>query len=153
MRNAPVIAGAGQVSGLDGASPLDLMREAALAADRDAGGGVLERVQSIGVVDCFSWPVPDPGARLAEELRLSPRETVKSVLGGNGPIALLGDLCARIGAGELDTARLGGGEALPALIRAMRGGDPVVWPEHPAGTAPARIVGEDRPPSHEDELA
>src|SRR4051812_8656729 len=99
---APVIAGAGQVSGLDDASPLDLMREAALAADRDAGGGLLERVDSVAVVECFTWPVPDPGAALAAELKLSPRETVKTVLGGNGPIALLGDLCARIAAGEIE---------------------------------------------------
>src|SRR3954469_21044809 len=153
MRNAPVIAGAGQVSGLDGASPLDLMREAALAADRDAGGGVLERVQSIGVVDCFSWPVPDPGAALADELKLSPRETVRTVLGGNGPIALLGDLCARIASGELESALLVGGEAVNPFMRAIRAGEPTGWPEQPEGTKPTRVVGEDRPPSHEIELA
>src|SRR3954469_9095034 len=153
MRNAPVIAGAGQVSGLDGASPLDLMREAALAADRDAGGGVLERVQSIGVVDCFSWPVPDPGAALADELKLSPRETVRTVLGGNGPIALLGDLCARIASGELESALLVGGEAVNPFMRAIRAGEPTGWPEQPEGTKPTRVVGEDRPPSHEVELA
>src|SRR3954453_12581470 len=153
MRNAPVIAGAGQVSGLDGASPLDYMREAAIAADRDAGGGLLERVESIGVVDCFSWPVPDPGAALAEELGLSPRETVKTVLGGNGPITLLGDLCSRIAAGEFETALLVGGEAVNPFMRAVRGGEPTGWPEQPEGTAPTRLVGEDRPPSHETELA
>jgi acetyl-CoA C-acetyltransferase len=151
-RAAPVIAGAGQVSGLQGASPLELMREAALAADSDAGGGVLDRVQSIGVLDCLSWPVPDPGALLASELNLSPRETVRTIIGGNGPIALLGDLCARITSGELETALLVGGEAVNPFMRAMRAGEPTGWPEQPEGTAPARIVGEDRPPSHEVEL-
>ena len=149
----PVIAGAGQVVRLDGASPLDYMREAALAADRDAGGGLLDRVESIGVVDCFSWPVPDPGAALAEELSLSPRETVKTVVGGNGPIALLGDLCRRIADGELETALLVGGEAVNPLMRAVKGGEPTGWPEQPEGTAPTRLVGEDHPPSHETELA
>lgn len=152
MRRAPVIAGAGQVCRLEGASPLDLMREAALAADRDAGGGVLDRVESIGVVDCLSWPVPDPGVALAEELRLSPRETVRTVVGGNGPIALLGDLCSRIAAGEIETALLVGGEAVNPFMRAMRGGEPTGWPEQPDGTAPSRLVGDDRPPSHRIEL-
>jgi acetyl-CoA C-acetyltransferase len=150
---APVVAGAGQVSRVEGASPLDLMREAALAADEDAGGGLLDRVESVGVVDCFSWPVPDPGAALASELRISPRETVRTTIGGNGPIALLGDLCARIAAGELETALLVGGEAVTPFMRAMRTGEPTGWPTQPEGTRPSRVVGEDRPPSHDSELA
>ena len=150
---APVIAGAGQVSRRGDASPLELMCEAALAADADAGGGLLARVGSVAAVDCFSWPVPDPGAALAGELRLAPRETVRTVVGGNGPIALLGDLCARIAAGELEAALLVGGEAVNPFMRAMRAGEPTGWPEQREGTAPTRLVGEDRAPSHEAELA
>src|SRR5690606_4993600 len=93
----PVIVGTGQVTqrpGAGDASPLELMVAAARAAADDAGpngDALLRRAQSVAVVDVFSWPVPDPAALLAAELGLAPRETVRTVIGGNGPIALLGD--------------------------------------------------------------
>lgn len=155
----PVIVGTGQVTQLRGsgsASPLELMAEAARRAADDAGahgGALLQRVQSVGLVDIFSWPVPDPGALLATELGSAPRETVRTVIGGNSPIALLGDAASRIAAGELDVALLGGGEAGVAHRDLMlRGVDPG-WPSQPDGTAPTRVIGTDRPPSHDAELA
>lgn len=147
----PVLVGAGQVTDHDGvlASPLALMVEAVRAAVVDAGAGgdaLLERAQSVGVVDLFSWPVPDPAAGLAAELGLQPRETVISARGGNGPIALLGDAADRIAAGELDVALLAGGEAGTAFQAAMREGRETPWATQPEGTVPARTVGADREP-------
>jgi acetyl-CoA C-acetyltransferase len=155
----PVIVGTGQVTQLRGsgsAGPLELMTAAARAAADDAGprgASLLERVESVGLVDIFSWPVPDPGALLAAELGLSPHETVRTVIGGNSPIALLGDAASRIAAGELDVVLLGGGEAGVAhRDQVLRGVDPG-WPTQPEGTTPTRVVGADRPPSHDAELA
>jgi acetyl-CoA C-acetyltransferase len=155
----PVIVGIGQVTQLRGsgtASPLELMTDAARMATDDAGpngASLLRRVQSVGLVDVFSWPVPDPGALLAAELGISPRETVRTVIGGNSPVALLGDAAARIADGELDVALLGGGEAGVAHRDQMLKGIDPGWPTQPDGTAPARVVGTDRPPSHDAELA
>src|SRR5690606_34035409 len=108
---------------------------------------------SVGVVDVFSWPVPDPGALLADALGITPDETVRTVVGGNSPIALLADAATRIAAGELDVALLGGGEAGVAHRNQMVRGVDQGWPTQPAGTAPTRVLGVDRPPSHDAELA
>lgn len=156
---APAIAGAGQLSeraGDDGPSPLDLMVGAARAAAADAGPGgdaLLRRVRGVAVVDCFSWPVPDPGAALAARLGLEPHETVRSARGGTGPLELLADLCARIQAGELDVALLAGGEAVNPFMRAMRDGRPTGWPDPPGTGGPDRVVGTDRPAGHPAEEA
>ncbi len=149
----PVLVGAGQVNDRDGTlpSPLALMVEAVRAAVLDAGAGadvLLGRAQSVGVVDLFSWPVPDPAAGLAAELGLQPRETVISARGGNGPIALLGDTAGRIAAGELDVALLAGGEAGTAFQAALREGRETPWGTQPEGTVPSRTVGADRDPGH-----
>ncbi len=145
----PVLVGAGQVTHRDGEppSPLELMVRAARAAADDTGSAeLLGRVQSVAVVDLFSWPVPDPGAALAAELGIQPQETVVSARGGNGPIALLGDLAARIAAGQLDVALLAGGEAGTAFQAAMREGRDPGWTTQPDGIASTRIVGTDRDP-------
>ncbi|MGE4426227.1 MAG: acetyl-CoA acetyltransferase [Solirubrobacteraceae bacterium] len=155
----PIIVGVGQVTyrrGSDPGSPLDLMVEASRLAADDAGSGgdaLLRRTEAISVVDVFSWQTPDPGALLGDALGLSPRETVRSVIGGNGPIALLGDLATRIASGDLDVALLAGGEVVSRFRAAMSGGEPTGWPVQPEGTAPTRVVGTDRPPSHDTELA
>lgn len=153
----PVLVGAGQVTHRDGPgpSPLELMVQASRAAAEDAGAGgaaLLARAGSVAVVDLFSWPVPDPGGALAAELGLEPAETVVSARGGNGPVALLGDLAGRIAAGQLEVALLAGGEAGTAFQAAMREGRDPGWPTQPEGTAPTRTVGEDRDPGDPAEL-
>jgi acetyl-CoA C-acetyltransferase len=158
----PVLVGTGQVSDRPAKgetttrTPLDLMVEAARAAAADAGPGgeaLLRRTESLGIVDIFCWPVPDPGALVARELGISPRETVRTVIGGNSPIALLADAAGRIAAGELDVALLGGGEVGTAFRAALMSGGSTGWEEQPEGTQPTRVLGTDRPPSHEAELA
>lgn len=158
----PVIVGTGQIGHrpprgeVTAASPLDLMVEASRAAVADAGTGgdaLLAKVDSVGIVDVFCWPVPDPGALVARELGIAPRETVRTVIGGNGPVALLADAAGRIAAGELDVALLGGGEVGTAFRAAMTSGGETGWETQPDGTAPTRLLGTDRPPSHEAELA
>ena len=153
----PVLVGAGQITHRDGPvpSPLELMAAAARAAGADAGpggAGVLARAASVAVVDPFSWPVPDPGAALATALGLAPAETVLSARGGNGPVALLGDLAGRIAAGALDVALLAGGEAGTAFQAALREGRDPGWGGQAANVAPTRRVGADRDPGDPAEL-
>jgi acetyl-CoA C-acetyltransferase len=155
----PVIVGAGQLTWReeDGEcpSPLELMAEAAQTASVDAGVGarILARADSVACVDCFSWPVPDPAAALAERIGAKPRETVRTIISGTGPLALLGDLCARIQAGDLDVAVLAGAEAWSSFAAAVAAGDSTGWPEQAAGTSPTRLVGDEIVPSHANEVA
>jgi acetyl-CoA C-acetyltransferase len=151
----PVIVGTGQLTWRDddAPSPLELMTQVARHAADDAGAaGLLQRLDSVAVVDIVSWPVPDPAAALAAELGATPRETVRSERGGTGPAELLGDLSQRIQDGEFDIALIAGGEAFRPFKRATQAGESLGWPTQPDGAAPTRSVGIDRPPSHAVEL-
>lgn len=150
----PVLVGAGQLTDREGAlTPLALMREAARRAAADAGPGgdaLLAKAQSVAAVDLFSWPIPDPAGELARELGLSPRETVVSARGGNGPIALLGDAAAAIARGDLDVALLAGGEAGTQFQAALREGRDAGFGG--ADAPPSRVVGKDQDPHDPAEL-
>ena len=121
---------------------------------RAAAGPLLGRVQSVAVVDGFSWPAPDPARIVCADLGLGAGvESLRSALGGTGPIALLGDVSARIAAGELDVAIVAGAEAVTPFMAAMRAGADLGWPGQDEGAAPDRVVGLDREPSDPAELA
>jgi acetyl-CoA C-acetyltransferase len=119
----PVIVGAGQVNdrpdddtGLD---PLQLMRAALGAADEDAGGGWLKRLDSLAVVDQISFPhLGDLARPLAEAIGASPRHCVKTPYpSGDSPVLLLNEAANRIAAGEIEIAAVAGGEALRTAAR------------------------------------
>jgi acetyl-CoA C-acetyltransferase len=158
----PVLVGAGQVTHRPtdyDATPstpelLALATRAALAdAGTAAGTMLLAQAEVVGVVDVFSWKVPDPAAVLASDLGLSGVQTVVTTVGGNGPIALLGALAADVQAGRLDVALIAGGEAMTPFLAALKSGSDTGWPAQPEGTVPSRTVGVDRAPAHEAELA
>ncbi len=92
----PVIIGAGQVNDRDepgktslGLDSLGLMEAALRAADSDAGGGWLPRLDSLGVVDQISFPeLGDVSAPLAARVGAAPRICYKSgYASGDSPLA------------------------------------------------------------------
>ncbi|MGI4801632.1 MAG: hypothetical protein ACRYG8_47905, partial [Janthinobacterium lividum] len=107
----PVIVGVGQVNdrpsdpqrGLDSAG---LMEAALRAADEDAGGGWLQRLDSLALVDQISFrALGDFSADLANRIGASPRYCSKTrQASGDSPILLLNEAANRIGAGEITTA-------------------------------------------------
>jgi acetyl-CoA C-acetyltransferase len=115
----PVIVGVGQVNdrpatpdaGLD---PLGLMQAALRGADRDAGGGWIERLESLALVDQISFrELGDLSAPLAEALGIAPKLCYKTAYAsGDSPILLLNEAAQRIAAGEISAAAVVGGEAL-----------------------------------------
>jgi acetyl-CoA C-acetyltransferase len=122
----PVIIGAGQINDRDEqgkASPkldsLGLMEAALRAADLDAGGGWLRRLDSLGVVDQISYPeLGDLSAPLAKRVDAAPRICYKSgYASGDSPLLLLNEAANRIGAGEIEVAAIAGGEALRTAAR------------------------------------
>jgi acetyl-CoA C-acetyltransferase len=150
-----VIAGAAQITRRTAPpSPVALTAEAVRAAVEDTGANVLPSVQALAVVDPFSWPVTDPGALLRDELGLPGTvHSLKSAIGGTGPVLLLGALAQRIAAGELDCAVLAGGEVVSTFMRTLRGGEDPGWPVNPEGTPAPETLGEDDPAGHPLELA
>jgi acetyl-CoA C-acetyltransferase len=153
-RRRVVIAGAAQQTVRDDApSPAALAAEVARTAAADSGADVLGRVQAIAVVDPFSWTVTDPGALIRDELGLGAEvATLKSAIGGTGPLVLLGALGARIAAGDLDCALLVGSEVFSGFRRQMAGED-LGWPQNADGTPPPETLGETDPASHPLETA
>jgi acetyl-CoA C-acetyltransferase len=122
----PVIVGVGQVNDRDetdkpslGLDSLGLMEAALRAADRDAGGGWLSRLDSLAVVDQISCPeLGDVSAPLADRLGANPRICHKTPYSsGDSPLLLLNEAANRIGAGEISVAAVVGGEALRTAAR------------------------------------
>jgi acetyl-CoA C-acetyltransferase len=115
----PVIIGVGQINdrpddpdtGLDS---LGLMIEALKLAEADAGGDVLGKLDSIGIVDQISFrDLGNLCTPLAAAIGASPRFNYQSAAPhGDTPIRLLNDAANRIGAGEVSLAAVVGGEAL-----------------------------------------
>ena len=153
----PVIVGVAQRTWRDGDAPdpIEMCAETigAAAADAGAGAALLRRCASIGVVDIASRRWSDPAALVAARLGLTPAETLRTELGGDGPLLLLSDMAARIAAGDLDAGVICGAEALATLARAMRAGTEPGWTPLDDGAAPTRVLGRPDAPSSELELA
>jgi acetyl-CoA C-acetyltransferase len=152
----PVIVGVGQVNQRaapeDARSPVGLFVDAARLADADAGGRVLRAVDTVAVVQIGSWGYTDPGALAARELRIEPRSTVVSTVGGNSPQLLANGLGAAIVRGERDVVLLGGGEVLHARRRARKAGGELHF--EVTDDEPCReVVGDLRPGTNEIENA
>jgi acetyl-CoA C-acetyltransferase len=129
----PVIIGVGQVNDRDeqnkqsaGLDSLGLMEAALRAADRDAGGGWLAQLDSLGVVDQISYPeLGDVSAPLAKRVGAAPRICYKSgYASGDSPLLLLNEAANRIGAGEIKVAAITGGEALRTAARSAASAAP-----------------------------
>jgi acetyl-CoA C-acetyltransferase len=114
-----VIVGVGQVNDrpadpMQGMEPLDLMRAALEAADKDAGGGWLADVDSIAVVQQISFRAQNPLAeKVGAAIGASPKLAYESAgPNGDSPILLLNEAANRIARGEIRVAAVVGAEAL-----------------------------------------
>lgn len=149
----PVVIGVGQVvmrdqAWPDLAGPMDLMADAIELALQDAGGFPLSRVDSLSVVNVFSWNYGDAPGLLAERLGLSAAALDYLDVGGNTPQEAVNRLCTKLQRGEITAALLAGGEAGAAKRAAKKAGHRVVWPM-------AEVVGDDqsqREPVHPAEM-
>jgi acetyl-CoA C-acetyltransferase len=158
-RRAPVIVGVGQTSQrvppAEAKPPIDLLADAARAADADTGApaSLLHRADVVAVVAIGSWKYADPGAFVARTLGISPRATAVSTVGGNSPQLLIDEYATRIRAGDCDVVLVGGAESMHTRWRARR--EPRVELDWDSGDdAPCSIViGDDTPGSSEYEMA
>jgi len=157
----PVIVGVGQtqqrrVDPADALEPIDLLAAAVHDAADDAGSShaLLERVDTVAIVQIVSWPYPDPGALLARRIGAhAVRRTITTTTGGNGPQLLVNELAAAIAGGGADVVLIGGAECVHTRWRARR--EPKTWlPWTEADDPPCpHVIGDDTPGSSEEELA
>jgi acetyl-CoA C-acetyltransferase len=154
---SPVVVGVGQVNqrapAQDARPPIELLADAARAAERDSGASLLSRTDIVAVVAIGSWRYADPGALLARLLRIEPRATAVSTVGGNSPQLLVNEFAMRIQRGECDVVLVGGAESMHTRWRARR--EPRVHLEWDSGDdAPCNwVIGDDRPGASEYEMA
>jgi len=153
----PLICGVAQATWQEAApDPVAMCAEVARAAIEDTGaaGAVTGAIDAVGVVDIASRRWSDPAALVAGSLGIEPKLTLRTELGGDGPVRLVADLCRRIQAGELDCALVCGAEALATAARAMAAGEePAGWPALDEGAQPGVVVGDERVPHTEAEFA
>jgi len=135
--------------------PIDLLADAARAADADTGaaGSVLAALDTIAVVDIVSWKYPDPGALLGRRLDVEPRTTMTTTVGGNSPQLLMNELAPAVASGEVRAALVGGAECVYTRWRARR--EPKIWLDWTQADDPpcANVVGDPRAGTNDYEMA
>jgi acetyl-CoA C-acetyltransferase len=155
----PVIVGTGQLvrhpeRADDLPEPAQMMAEVLRAAADDAKApSLLSRADSVRVVGQMSRRWVNPALAVAELVGASPRDTVRTTVGGNSPGLLLNDTATAIAAGEMEVALLCGVEAIFTRRLARRQGVTLDWGHQPDDTASPRILGDDRDGTHEAESA
>ncbi len=118
----PVIVGQGQINDRDSLyDSLELMVQAVEAADQDAGGGWIAKLDSVATVAQIAFPqLGNCAEKLVAKLGITPGHVEQTPYPtGESPVQLLHEAANRIGAGEIKVACVAGAEALrTAAIRA-----------------------------------
>jgi acetyl-CoA C-acetyltransferase len=107
--------------------PLALMTQALKAADADAGGQLLNRIESLDLVGLISWRYRDPVRELCSLLAIQPNTVSNASMGGETPVRLIHEAALRIARGELQCAAIVGGEAMHARANARKRNLPLPW--------------------------
>ncbi len=128
----PIIVGVGQVTQRPETErprePLALMAEAARLAEADAGAGdLLHELDSIRVINVFSWPSKAPAHDLANALAVAPREAVYAAVGGNTPQWQVNEAAEAIHSGSVRMALIAGAEAMYSARQARAKGVDLGW--------------------------
>jgi acetyl-CoA C-acetyltransferase len=106
----------------DAREPMDLMLEAVRRAGADAGGAqALAGVGRIAVPQ-GRWRYRNPAGEIARAVGAAAAVTVLAEVGVLQQ-TLIGDACARIAAGEIDSALIAGADAGYRILRARQAGE------------------------------
>jgi acetyl-CoA C-acetyltransferase len=151
----PIIVGVGQLTNRAESAdqivePLELMARSAQIAAEDASAPILDKLDSITVINLISHPYAEPARQLASRLGAQPREAVMTSMGGNSPQWRVNETADRIAKGEVSLALITGAEAFHSLKIARRDGVELRWGRK--GNSGA-IVGDERSGSNDVEKA
>lgn len=127
--NHPILIGQGQITSRaktleDFIHPIEFMKRAIEAAAEDAGLGrtLVERADSLHVVNMLSWNHKDAPAALSEALNINPATREYTAVGGNTPQWLVNRAADRMAARESEIAIIAGCEVLRSVKLAMKFG-------------------------------
>ncbi|MBB6290530.1 acetyl-CoA C-acetyltransferase [Pseudomonas sp. SJZ103] len=132
LDRTPVIVGVGEITQrtkdpAQAKEPLKLMEAALRAADKDAGANVLGLLDSLEVIQEFSWPYVDAPGQLAELLRINPTHRHYGPVGGETPVKFIHEAALRILRGDCEVAAVVGAEAQYAVTAATKNGFDLPW--------------------------
>jgi acetyl-CoA C-acetyltransferase len=132
----PVIVGVGEIldkssDPANGLEPLALMEQALRHAENDAGSNLLNKIDSLDLINQVTWPYTDMPAQLAARINATPARAFYGPVGGESPIRALHEAAARIARGESRIAAICGAEAQNTLDRARKSGIPLPWTPKP----------------------
>jgi acetyl-CoA C-acetyltransferase len=152
--NRPVIVGVAQHTVRDGAEaaiePLDMMALVARKAEEDAEmKGLLAKLDSLRVINVFSWRYSQAPSLLSERIGAHPGEKLYTSLGGNSPQWQVNETAGAIARGDIKLALIAGAEAVNTVRRARQRGVELPWT--PPGEK-TEMVGDRRFGSKEIEL-
>ncbi len=119
----PVIIGVGQINDRENQlDPIALMAAALETADGDAGGGWINQLDSIAIVNQISFPsLGNCAQALVDRFGITPSHIEQTPHPtGESPVQLLNEAANRIGAGESEVAFIGGAEALRTAAERAR---------------------------------
>ena len=144
---SPVIIGIGEIvdrpaDPMHALEPLALMDAAIRAADADAGGGWLDRVDSIDIINMVSWRYDRVAAQLNARLGINPARSVYGIVGGETPTARIHEAALRIVNGNSLVAVVTAGEAAHAVGKARAAKIDLPWTP-PAKSPENPIVASD----------
>jgi acetyl-CoA C-acetyltransferase len=145
LDRTPVIVGVGEIiqrtkDPAQAMEPLALMEAAIRAADQDAGGGLLTRVDSLDIVAEYSWPYADAPAQLSQRLQIQPARQTYGAVGGESPVRFIHEAALRIWRGETTVAVVAGAEANYAVAAAAKQKATLPWSPRDANAKLVRGV-------------
>jgi acetyl-CoA C-acetyltransferase len=153
----PVLIGAGQLTQRDvepaeALEPLAMMVEVAQRAAVDAGvsARLLERLDTVAVVNILSWHYANAADLLATRLGAHPQQQIYTTVGGNTPQFLINEIAGQIAAGRARFALIAGAEAVRTLLQARRVGVELRWTS--GGTGTPTVLGEAKHGTNDHEV-
>lgn len=129
-RRVPVVIGVGDIKNRsqkieDAMEPMELMLQAISKSIEDTSLStnvakeLQSKIDSVGVVNTWTWRYPDLPASISERLGVKPKFKDLSHHGGDSPAKLFDEAARRISFGESKVAVVTGGEALASRMSVL----------------------------------
>lgn len=154
--NTPVLIGIAQLHHRmrdldDVLEPVDMMLTACREAAEDCGANLLEKVQSVRVINGM-WNYENPAKYVAEQIGAPLAKTVGTLFGGNYNQVMVNDTAETILRGDLDLVLITGAEVGYSSSKLRKAGRRFNFKELP-GKYDVLFGGSQMPEHHEYEVA
>jgi acetyl-CoA C-acetyltransferase len=130
--------------------PLSLMTIASQEAMKDTGAAIKASIDTVYVVNIFSYTYADAPGELSKVLEITPHTTIYPTEGGNTPQYLINQACVALEKGESTAILMTGSEVIYGFKQAQKQGIKLDWPKR---VQPQNIIGEVRVPLNDVESA